>query len=399
MPSGGQIPAPPPGLKLQGTTPGTPDVGNADITGAMIAHEFNTRLIPNNLIFAPGLYGDYVCFGRDFTNARDPANIGGQSVHIGSIMTEGQPLWAGVGRNVSIGWKNFAYKDYGVCIGQSATTGRPDAAPQDGCIAIGNQAAAQEANNITIGQNATNNAVRGLLICSTGPNANINGTDVIAIGQVISGNRTNFLFIRSAAGTYFPTAADDNSILIGNPAQTKVTIGPYSITSGFSAPSFLQTVNVTVGNTLLETSLIGAGSGSVSIPANRLGIGSTVRVKARGFITDTLTPTLQFRLKLASSGTYIDLGAFALPAITGTQGWVFEGEITVRTTGGAGTAIGQGSLSIGGAAPSVYTASINNAAQAIATNLILAMDLTVQWGTANVLNTITCTNLSMEFVG
>jgi hypothetical protein len=399
MPTGGEL-TQAIGLQLQPQTPGNTDNGNAHISGVMVATGFNTRDILNSFSGNPGLYGDYVVFGRDNTITRNGGFPGARSVIIGTHSNDGQTLVDGVSHNVNIGWQNNTWKNNAICIGYATTCGKNDAGTQDGCIAIGSQASALGANNIAMGQNVSADATRGLVICSGGPNSTIGGTDIIAIGQTVNAaGRTNFLFINSATGTYTASAADDNSILIGNASQTKVTIGPYVITAGLSAPGFIQTASVTVGNTVTETTLTGAGAGNLAISAGRIAAGTTVRIKARGYITDTGTPTLQLRMKLAPAGTFVDLGTFTLPTITGTQGWTFDGEVTTRTIGAGGAAIAQGTLTIGGATPVTLTSSTNNATGAINTTITQTGDLTAQWGTAAPANTLTCTNLIMELVG
>jgi hypothetical protein len=408
MPNGGQI-GQAIGLALQPQTPGNPDIGNADITGAMVAGEFNTRLINNSFIGTPSLYGDYVVFGRTFTNKRDVGSPGNRSVYIGSNMEEGQNLVAGSGNNVGIGFQVKNYKNQAVAIGYAATTCNSDATSENGLVAIGwgsiaNGGGLGSGYSMALGGSGT--VAVGTRCCAIsigGPNHQAKGTGVMCIGwvdQSANGNRTNFMYINNNdTAPYAPSAADDNSIKIGNAVQTKVTIGPYVITAGFSTPSFLQTASVTVGNTIVETTLAGTGVGTLVIAAGRLAVGSTVRLKARGYITDTGTPTLQLRAKLGPSGTFVDLGAFNLPTITGTHGWTFDGEVTVRTNGAGGTAIAQGTLTIGGATPVTLTSSANTSAQAINTTIPQTLDLTAQWGTADPANTLTSTNVTMELVG
>jgi hypothetical protein len=188
-----------------------------------------------------------------------------------------------------------------------------------------------------------------------------------------------------------------NKVSIGNDTHTNVQIGKFNFTNGFARVQFSQTENKTVSNTVLETTLLGAGAGSLIIPAGSLVIGSIIRVNARGIISDTGTPTLQLRFKIGST-TYLDFGAVTFPTLTGTHAWSLSADITIRTIGASGTAIGNGiaSVSVVGS-PDMETS--NTATSVIATTVPNTMELTVQWGTANASNSITATNVLIEVIG
>lgn len=385
------------GLQLQQVTPGVTNIGNANINGRMITGGLDTRNIPNVFSATPGLYGDYVVLGRQFNNVRNPGFIGSRTVVIGTNMTDGTTLVDGVGRNVSIGWQNFAYKNNGVAIGYATTLGKNDAGSQEGCIAIGSQAGALGEGNIAIGQNASANATRATLICHV-VNGNIAGTDLIVIGSnVQAAGRTNFTYINTEAATYNATAADDNSIKIGNSLQTKVTLGPYVISSGMSVPAFVQTANVTITNTAAETTGVGAGTGSANLAAGRLKQGTNVRIRVRGIIADTATPTLQLRIKIGPN-TFCDTGAIALTALAGTHGFCVDADITIRTAGAGGTAIGSAIMNIN-SGTLIDMDTTNIATTAIDTTVANAVDVTFQWGTAAPGNTLTVTHLTVETIG
>jgi hypothetical protein len=159
-----------------------------------------------------------------------------------------------------------------------------------------------------------------------------------------------------------------------------------------------QTTSVTVANTGTETSLVGTVVGSVTLPANSLIVGTTIRLRASGYFTTKVVPgTIEVKLKLGSA-TILDTGAqTVLGSITG-QYWSFETDITCRTTGAGGTVMGQGFFSYASGAIGAAQGedAINTSAVTLDTTASNLVDLRFQWGTADAGNTITCSNLTVE---
>jgi hypothetical protein len=162
---------------------------------------------------------------------------------------------------------------------------------------------------------------------------------------------------------------------------------------------FGQTANGTVGNTLIETTLLAAGAGSPTIAANAFTAGKLLFLYGYGFITNTVTPTLRIRMKLGGV-TILDTTAFTMATITGTTQWQISAVATCRTTGAGGTGIAQAQLNYFTAPGTVVTQQlVNNATFALNTTIANVMDLTAQWGTADPLNTLTATNMSAVLLG
>ncbi len=63
---------------------------------------------------------------------------------------------------------------------------------------------------------------------------------------------------------------------------------------------FSQTSNVTVANTTTETSLLGTGIGSATLPANFAVAGRAIRVRSYGYISNTATTTSKLKIKLGN---------------------------------------------------------------------------------------------------
>jgi hypothetical protein len=107
---------------------------------------------------------------------------------------------------------------------------------------------------------------------------------------------------------------------------------------------FAQTVNsTTITATDVESSLVGTGVGSLSVPANGFSIGDSFNSLLDGFITCIGTATIIIRVKTLTGVVLADTGVIALDATT-NKSWKLELEFTIRTLGTAGVA----SISTGG---------------------------------------------------
>ena len=99
---------------------------------------------------------------------------------------------------------------------------------------------------------------------------------------------------------------------------------------------FTQTANVVVANTNVETSLVGAGVGSATVPANLLFIGRTLRITARGFFGTHAVPgnlTLRMRLGGIAGAIVLATAANTPTGAMSNKAWHLEAEVTCRATG------------------------------------------------------------------
>lgn len=159
------------------------------------------------------------------------------------------------------------------------------------------------------------------------------------------------------------------------------------------------TASGTVGNSVAEATLIGSGTGSLTVAANAFTAGKSMLVYAWGNMGDTGVPTLRLRAKIGGV-TILDTTAFNASLVTGTTLWQVSSYITCRTTGAGGTGIAQGVFSYFTTA-SVQTNQqmVNTTTFALNTTVTNVVDFTAQWGTADPLNTITATNFSLLLLG
>lgn len=155
---------------------------------------------------------------------------------------------------------------------------------------------------------------------------------------------------------------------------------------------FNQTDSVTVANTITESTILGTGSGSKTLKANSLRADSVLRIKIRGHITEDLTPTFAVAVKIGAN-TILTLNP-TLPAALSNSLFEIEVELTFRSIGAGGTVIGQGKF-ITGTTIHPLVATGTTAAN---TTIDLAVDVTVDWGTQHVNNTVTSTNAWIDLV-
>jgi len=158
-------------------------------------------------------------------------------------------------------------------------------------------------------------------------------------------------------------------------------------------PLFAQTQTVTVGNSNTETTLVGTGVGSATLPANFFFAGKSIKLRMSGVYSSTGSPTITVKVKIGGS-TFLTTGAAT--SGSGTNN-VFEisANITCRSVGATGTIFAQGYYSeehAGG----VLADMPNTAVTTIDTTGTLAINITVQWGTMAAGNTISATNFTIE---
>ena len=159
---------------------------------------------------------------------------------------------------------------------------------------------------------------------------------------------------------------------------------------------FSQSSDVTVASSVAETTLIGTGIGTVTLPANFLTAGKSLRITARGYISDTGTPNITIQFKLGST-SIVSTGTVALAGTISNNAWRAESIITCRTVGASGTVKGQGNFQYDESTHAGTTLGmVSTGTATVDTTGTLAVNLTVTWGTSSASNTITCSNLLVE---
>ena len=169
----------------------------------------------------------------------------------------------------------------------------------------------------------------------------------------------------------------------------------------YQAAFFTSSATVTVANTTTETTLLGAGIGSLTIPASFFVVGKTIRLRMYGvYSTEAVPITLRIRIKLDSSN-YGDTTAITTAGSLSNRFWCIEMIMTCRSTGAGGSVFTQAYFlhqdnAVATAAPSMWTMS-QSGAQGIDTTDAKTVEVTAQWGAgADAADSISCTHVTLE---
>jgi hypothetical protein len=155
---------------------------------------------------------------------------------------------------------------------------------------------------------------------------------------------------------------------------------------------YAQTANsTTVTNTTTETTIIGAGVGTLSVPANGFSVGDSFRAILGGIMNAGNNETIRVRVK-AGSVVLLDSGVQNLGSAVIDDVWSLNVDFTVRTLGTAGVAsiVSLGSFH--------YTKTNNASVQGFGFNVLNTttfdttvsntLNITVEWGSASTGNNI-----------
>jgi hypothetical protein len=209
------------------------------------------------------------------------------------------------------------------------------------------------------------------------------------VGRSSSGN-----LVLAAQST--PGSLADGELYQGT--QKTLSAQVNGLTHRFVGCLFAQTADATITNSTAEAALTGSGVGTLTLPANFLLPGKTLRVTARGIYSTAAsgTGTLAHNLKLGAT-TVLAFGPTGLNTGLTNRVWVLEALLTCRTAGGSGTLAVQGDLRLNisavawGAEP-----GSNAAAVTVDTTATLAISLTAAFSVANAANSLTMTNFTVE---
>jgi len=191
--------------------------------------------------------------------------------------------------------------------------------------------------------------------------------------------------------------ADGTTYLRGD--QTWVPFSDILPTASYGL--YAQTaLGTNITNTTVETSLIGAGVGTLTVPANAFKVGDSFTVKMCGHLSCANNETVHVRLK--SNGVVIgDLGVFQMKLSTDKH-FELVSDFTITKIGGAGVAElfvnGQYSynqdantqldgVNFALASNTTFNTTINN-----------TLTITAQWGLANINNSIQSQNFVLQKV-
>jgi hypothetical protein len=222
----------------------------------------------------------------------------------------------------------------------------------------------------------------------------------ISPNQYLIGDIVNYL------GNYYICIANNDALIPPS------TLGVYWNTYSFVGPQgpqgiqgiqgvpgpvgmpglFAQTANSTpITGTTVETTLIGAGVGTLSVPANGFQVGDSFRAVFGGVMNAANNQTIRIKLKTGSV-ILLDSGVQNLGSAIVDDVWSLNVDFTIRQVGAATVAsiVSLGSFH--------YTKTNNASVQGFGFNVVNnttfnttisnTLDVTVQWGSNNATNNI-----------
>jgi len=181
-------------------------------------------------------------------------------------------------------------------------------------------------------------------------------------------------------GTYYLPSAD------GTNGQVLTTDGAGQ--SSWATPrdnsKYSITSSTTYNSSTAETSLIGAGQGSLTLPIGLFPVGASYALNIYGTVrTSGPGQTIRFRLK-STSGTIADTGLFSLTSLGSPVAFTLTSQFTY--TGGT-SCTGSISFNWNGSSTNMITSTLGTFNSAIAQTI----NLTAQWSNASANNSIIST--------
>ena len=209
-------------------------------------------------------------------------------------------------------------------------------------------------------------------------------------------------------GTRFIGIAENVNLTERKSSGLNKQTEPYTIEDLISTVSiapkglFAQTADGgPVTATTVETTIIGPGVGTLTVPANGFSIGDSFQASLDGIISCVGTATLHIHVKTSTGVILADTGIITMDSAT-SKSWLMNLYFTIRTLGAAGTA----SISSGGLFSYIKNSgtnfegyvlnTINNTTFDTTINNTLV--ITVQWNTTNAGNSILSKNFILNKV-
>jgi hypothetical protein len=225
----------------------------------------------------------------------------------------------------------------------------------------------------------------------------VDGTTITGDGTPASPLQANITGVESVTGLNTDNTDPANPIVEISVDGTTITGDgtPASpLQANFPATNYgiySQTANsIPVTATSVESSLIGAGLGTLSVPANAFKVGDSFMAKLIGHISCVGTATIEIRVK-SGSILLADTGVVALDTTTNKH-WMVDVNFTIRSLGVAGV----GSIASGGLFSYIKNSGLNFEGQNFSivnnstfdTTILNTLDVTAQWNTNNAGNNI-----------
>ena len=189
----------------------------------------------------------------------------------------------------------------------------------------------------------------------------------------------------------------DGISITGNGTSGNPLVAPIPTSLNFGL--FAQTADGgPVTATVVETTIIGPGVGTLTVPANAFQIGDSFQASLDGIISCVGSATIHVRVKTLTGVILADTGIIDLDTTT-SKSWLLTLYFTIRTLGGAGTA----SISSGGLFSYIKNSGANFEGYVLTnvnsttfdTTIDNTLDVTIEWNTNNGGNSILSRNFTL----
>jgi hypothetical protein len=246
--------------------------------------------------------------------------------------------------------------------------------------------------NETSGNNITMTEGDDVIFKYAGFSNNINTLPLTTNRVINFPNNDGTVALTSDIQDTFVTGGTVNNGVLTLERNDSNSIQINRVNSGF----FAQTGDsATVTNTTDETTLLGSGVGSLSVPGNTFQIGDSYALNMGGKLrTDGAGESITIRIDAISGSSRVEIatsGVIDLDNLNTLRDFVLEVEFTIRNTGGPGTASLMTSgyfdyVKNNGDLDGVLFSSLESTN--FDTTVTKTLDVTVEWGAASADNQI-----------
>lgn len=172
----------------------------------------------------------------------------------------------------------------------------------------------------------------------------------------------------------------------GTPSHPLSVVPTPPPTIGFYAQTV---VSSTITNTTTETSIVGSGVGTLSVPANGFLVGDSFHAKIGGVISAQNGDDITINIKTGAT-VLATTGLISLEAVT-SLGWEMEMDFTIASIGAAGDMCTNGNFAYNRNTGSLEGFVFQDV-QTIDTTIINTLDITIQWNQAKTADEIYSAN-------
>ncbi len=379
------------GLQLQPQTPGVADIGNAHVSGTILADTgmkyygpVGHSIVSNCALgvgqtFSGGLsaswFSNSVFIGDGIGVTQNPNNNLQQRATI-------------VGNTATVFQGDAVVVGYGSNSGSAASYPTASAAN----VVVGTLSSVLYSNGAgdattLVGSSSTDSSLTvGSTIYGRGITGGTGGNNILVGKNINAGtNNVKNCIVLSVSGF---TPSGDNQIVIGDNSHTSVTIAGQSFTSPQGA-LYRKKAATTVVNTVTETSLFDGTLASIA--ANTLRVGQMIRIEIQGFYSAGAVPgvvTIKFKLGALVKNMTMPV---VVQNSAGNCQWKADIDLLITAIGAGGTTNSSGTLYIqkDNTVGTLIVGGTRGVGDALDTTVANTIDCTMTWGTADANLTIT----------